>query len=510
MSDHRLFFLPKNYPDHLNTARRTRNIMKLPTINYVVTIACLLASMQLSVAFTIFPGMEQSKLNAIHYLQLESIYTNVPLAKSPMHTVQSRKQLLRSAKISMIARDVEMNVVADATSCDIYRRDEVVIFSDKESEEEFTGDDDFSERWTQTLPLANVQSKKELSKTRLLASSKETKRNRAGGKIRDSIKETSAGKPSKKVAHNNVKPISVVDKKTKQTLSSLSQSIIHTAIEDLLRQHSTHDFQSSWDDSALTAAFNSFGKTIGILGESERRKDEVSPSRPGSILLHSTNEDDVIVRLATPSDDVDIANLRLSVFSDFSPDLQSQFCLRSCQAIAARRIRGATCVVATVPRKGVSMNGCQSRMIVGTAECSFHEFIGTQIGRRRPTDSLFYITEVAVNPNARRRGVGTKLLKAIDTLANERGIESLYLHVDVSNHGALKLYHKSGYQKVMSNNSMYMEFTTSLNLHPGATKGRDHFLYCRHLTKNLTWSSNLKASNNRKELLSTLGFEIPA
>jgi len=68
-----------------------------------------------------------------------------------------------------------------------------------------------------------------------------------------------------------------------------------------------------------------------------------------------------------------------------------------------------------------------------------------------------------------------------------RNVESLYLHVDVLNFGALELYRKAGYRKVHHADPMYAEFTTSLNLHDGATKGRRHYLLYKNLVQNPTW-----------------------
>ena len=241
--------------------------------------------------------------------------------------------------------------------------------------------------------------------------------------------------------------------------------------------------------------------------------------------------DQAAIRLATLHDDVEIANLRLSVFSDFHPDLQNQFCARSCQAIAARRGRGATCLVATVPsRSGSEIPGMRaSDIIIGSAECSWHEFCGTRLGRRRPPQAIWYVTEVAVSPSARRRRIASQLLEAIDVLARQRRIETLYLHVDVENCAALRLYEKSGYRNVQlhcnggdddDNQLMYREFTKSLNLHPGATKGREHFLLYKNMVNDSTWLDDSSVhydsqdwfvqSSRSNELVGILGFEIPA
>jgi ribosomal protein S18 acetylase RimI-like enzyme len=291
--------------------------------------------------------------------------------------------------------------------------------------------------------------------------------------------------------------------------STISQSDIYSAIDDLLRKHSPQEFMPVWDDKILSDAIANFGRTIGILGETTQNIISTIQERPGNIISETIQYNDIVVRIATPNDDVDIANLRLSVFSDFSPDMHNQFCFRSCQAIAARRLRGAVCVVATTTQTNrACVEGSQPHLVLGTAECSFHEFVGTRLGDSRLTNSILYITEVAVNPSARRRGIGTKLLSAIDVYARKKGIESLYLHVDVKNNGALNMYHKAGYREVDSNHPMYYEFTKSLNLHPGATKGRDHVLLCSNLTSKVNWCEGKR--QRRHELVGSLGFEIPA
>lgn len=287
----------------------------------------------------------------------------------------------------------------------------------------------------------------------------------------------------------------------------VSQSVIQTAIDDMLRDVPGN---VAWDETNLNGVFHNFGRTIGILGEAvEQMSAPPQMVHPTQVLPRPivTSLDQVAIRLATPRDDVDIANLRLSVFSGFSPELQSQFCQRSCQAIANRRKRGAVCVIA-----GLQTDN-NREMILGSAECSFHEFALTRLGRRRRKDSILYVTEVAVNPAARRRGIGQRLMRAVDNLARQRNIETLYLHVDVTNGPALTLYAKSGYTKVRSDDPMYVEFTKSLNLHPGATKGREHFLLYKNLTSEPVWIEDTTAERVPSlsvDLVGALGFEIPA
>jgi len=250
----------------------------------------------------------------------------------------------------------------------------------------------------------------------------------------------------------------------------------------------------------------------------------VTPS-PGTVLVHqprskATNPMDVqdrirknaVVRVSTMKDDMEIAKLRLSVFSDFTPEIKLQFQRRSCEVLGHRRMKGATCLVASVNYYNTdleyeSYDESPHNWIVGSVECSTHEFAGTQLGMRRPGGSILYITEVAVAPRARRTGAGTKLLQGIDELARVRKIETVYLHVDVVNTAACKLYEKGGYEILDYDDPIYNEFTTQLNLHDGATKGRNHYMLQKKITKQQTWfEPELLPENNEQGFI---GFEVP-
>lgn len=55
------------------------------------------------------------------------------------------------------------------------------------------------------------------------------------------------------------------------------------------------------------------------------------------------------------------------------------------------------------------------------------------------------ICNVAVDASARRRGVGTAILNAIENECMEKGALELYLEVNERNEGAIALYQKNGY-----------------------------------------------------------------
>ena len=219
-----------------------------------------------------------------------------------------------------------------------------------------------------------------------------------------------------------------------------------------------------------------------------------------------------LVRTATMKDDLDIAKLRLSVFSDFTPEIRRQFRHRSVEVLGNRRLKGATCLVASVRYDDVDVNDISNNTeerkdwIIGSVECSTHEFVNTELGARRPGGSVLYITEVAVSPRVRRTGAGTKLLQGIDELAKIRNVETIYLHVDVTNDAACELYEKSGYEILDSKDPVYNDFTTKLNLHDGATKGRNHHLLHKKIQEQQTWiEPELKEEKDERRVL---GFEI--
>lgn len=198
--------------------------------------------------------------------------------------------------------------------------------------------------------------------------------------------------------------------------TQLSHSKIQSAIDTLLLQQVPQQFSHSDD----TNTFMSTPKGIGLLGNPIAT---VIPHRlqlkplPGTIILPPTanimggiTKDALTIRVATMADDYDVANLRLSVFSDFSAEVRKQFCSRSIQALSNRRLRGATSLVATIPVGAMKKDG-RSDIVLGSVELSIHEFFGTALGKKAAENSILYITEVAVNPAVRRCGTGFKLLQ---------------------------------------------------------------------------------------------------
>jgi len=214
--------------------------------------------------------------------------------------------------------------------------------------------------------------------------------------------------------------------------------------------------------------------------------------------------DSISVRVATHLDDRDMAQLRKECFYD--PCRQANpkyptfpFIDRSCQAMGYRRRRGAMCLVATVPTDILKptyskdkIRQAKDDLVVGTLEISIHEFYGTGLGQSSPAAKLLYVTEVAVSADARRCGVGSKLLRGVDEFAMKMDAERVYLHVETTNDGAIQMYKRAGYYVVSPlppelcekrTSRQYEEFTRNLNLHDEAPSGRRHFLMSKRVPK---------------------------
>jgi ribosomal-protein-alanine N-acetyltransferase len=64
-----------------------------------------------------------------------------------------------------------------------------------------------------------------------------------------------------------------------------------------------------------------------------------------------------------------------------------------------------------------------------------------------PDHSAAYIQTLEVSPEHRRRGVGLELLRRLEGSAIEAGATLIWLHVDVENESAIRLYRAEGYQQ---------------------------------------------------------------
>lgn len=255
---------------------------------------------------------------------------------------------------------------------------------------------------------------------------------------------------------------------------------------------------------------------MGLFGEKIPNEGPITILHPKIEEERITISDLYTVRTCTKQDDPHIANLRLSVFSNAqtTESNKNYFQKRSCDIIKNRRtLFDSICLVVTIPSYYYNLLDCHGRnvqhnngkmkqfiskkcldglkndeehdWIIGSLECSFHEFHGTILGASRPRGALMYITEVAVSPFTRRCGIGTKLLQGMEELAKLKKIETLYLHVETNNIHALHMYSKFGFHIVLGpyehtkytnypqDRAIYKEFSQRLNLYNDKNEHND-------------------------------------
>lgn len=190
-----------------------------------------------------------------------------------------------------------------------------------------------------------------------------------------------------------------------------SKDKIFSTIESLIKarnfvKRTTETEQKKGSETYTTQGRET--KSMGILGEVVKtttidgQKDEVDTfkipqiPKPGTILLpqkaplSKTSDiskpnlkDHISITVARPEvNDAEIANLRLSVFNEYSiENNRKEWIGMSCDVINQRRNKGATCICASVNyiddkngNENENLNTqIPNRWIVGSLECSTHE-----------------------------------------------------------------------------------------------------------------------------------------
>ncbi|CAH9019232.1 GNAT family N-acetyltransferase [Candidatus Nitrosacidococcus sp. I8] len=73
----------------------------------------------------------------------------------------------------------------------------------------------------------------------------------------------------------------------------------------------------------------------------------------------------------------------------------------------------------------------------------------------RKNSKIARLYSIAVNPTARRKGIGEALVKESEIFAQARGSTSLRLEIRVDNLASLGLFHQLGYKKIKELKSYY-------------------------------------------------------
>ena len=72
---------------------------------------------------------------------------------------------------------------------------------------------------------------------------------------------------------------------------------------------------------------------------------------------------------------------------------------------------------------------------------------GAELLQPRAPDDFPYVSDVAVAPPARGKGIGRALLNACESAMVRQGLEKIYLHVKVDNEEGQALFERSGYEE---------------------------------------------------------------
>ena len=81
---------------------------------------------------------------------------------------------------------------------------------------------------------------------------------------------------------------------------------------------------------------------------------------------------------------------------------------------------------------------------------------------------IAYIQTIEVAPGQLRHGIGGELLRRIEDSARSAGVQAIWLHVDATNAGAIRLYEASGYRSQGREENYY-------------TRGRSALIYAKPL-----------------------------
>jgi ribosomal protein S18 acetylase RimI-like enzyme len=154
------------------------------------------------------------------------------------------------------------------------------------------------------------------------------------------------------------------------------------------------------------------------------------------------------IKVAKWFDLASIVSLRLNVFYphlcgvEISNESAKQ---RILEKIRQRRRFGATNLVAYESNSFFSFN------LIGAVEMSPADFYGTVLDKIR-TQKKLYIADLCIRKDYRRMGIASSILYAIEAYALANNYQEIYLHVEVENSVARKLYIDKGYVDVGHNN----------------------------------------------------------
>ncbi|KAL0020511.1 hypothetical protein WJX79_005558 [Trebouxia sp. C0005] len=87
----------------------------------------------------------------------------------------------------------------------------------------------------------------------------------------------------------------------------------------------------------------------------------------------------------------------------------------------------------------------KTSLVVGLAALSFNSATREQMPTLQPPDKAAYLSNIAVEPRYRRKGIASALLKVCEQVTQDALLNRLYLHARVADVGAQTFYRNAGY-----------------------------------------------------------------
>jgi ribosomal protein S18 acetylase RimI-like enzyme len=183
---------------------------------------------------------------------------------------------------------------------------------------------------------------------------------------------------------------------------------------------------------ALAAA--TAGNVTGRPAESVRPRD-VKLKDNGNVSIAAMTEEDC----------VDATKLIMELFFKVRP--QDFLAKDRLKAEQAERVYGGLVQGVVESEDRLLLAAKVGGKLVGVAEVSLPggaRFGSEKFEPKAPADAP-YVSDVAVAPNQRGRGIGKSLLRACEAAVVAKGCAAMYLHTKVDNDDALALFEKGGY-----------------------------------------------------------------
>jgi GNAT superfamily N-acetyltransferase len=188
--------------------------------------------------------------------------------------------------------------------------------------------------------------------------------------------------------------------------------------------------------------------------------------------------DDVVIRTGTDADAAVVADLYLATFTK---ELTAVFG-QAAEEMVRRAVHPDTALVACIGDHivGFAALADRERRFVQPQPVDFHDLYGPLVRRVRawmwsrstttPRPQQLLLEGLALEPIARGKGVGSRLLEAVDERARDLGRSEIILEVIDANPRAKALYERHGYRTVTTVTSAWYRLagfgSFDLMIHP--------------------------------------------